>query len=306
MQRLLFVSVLLCAAIWALGCSSGNKNKNATVTSVATPGVALSPQAATPERATPSFRALAGSPTPAVAAATPSVVGTPSTSPVPMAASPTLSASPTQAATAAATATATAARSNAAAEASSRASSATATATAASSASGGPADPRALVDAIKLDDSNLPSGFSLGSLFAYQPNEQAIIGYADPQSVLDLLNSTGRQDGYVEQINGPGSSSFGVSIQVWKDAAGAKAFFDQHPLPDSSVSYQQVQLDQPIGEQYQALKIAVGAGSRYALSWRVGRVVLGIGGDAGPDGKPSQSMLQLVDLLTKRAQAAQQ
>jgi hypothetical protein len=173
-------------------------------------------------------------------------------------------------------------------------------------ASGGPADPRALIDLIRLNNSNLPSGFSLGQLFAYQPNEQAIVGYADPQAVLDLLNSTGRQDGYIEQIVGPGNSSFGVSIQVWKDAAGAKAFFDQHPLPDSSVSFQQVQLDQPIGEQYQALKIADGSSSRYALSWRVGRVVLGIGGDAGPDGKPSREMLQLVDVLTKRAQAAQQ
>jgi|GEM_PF-3265412 len=302
MRRLLFVSVLLCAAVWALGCSSSN-NKNTTATSAATrpatPGAALSPQAATSESATPGFRPLAASPTPGArsvsVAASPSSVTSvaPTSSPTPVPGATTV-------------ATATPATSNAAAEAPARASNATATPSATAAASGGSADPRALIDLIRLDNSNLPSGFSFGQLFGYQANEQAVIGYADPQSVLDLLNSTGRQDGYIEQISGPGGSSFGVSIQIWRDAAGAKAFFDQHPLPDSSVSYQQVQLDTPIGEQYQALKISAGAGSSYALSWRVGRVVLGIGGDAGPDGKPSQAMLQLVDLLTKRAQAAQQ
>jgi hypothetical protein len=163
-----------------------------------------------------------------------------------------------------------------------------------------------LIKQIRPGAGDLPAGFSPGQFAGEQPNAQAITGYANPEDVLNLFNSSGRQDGFVEQINGPDGSPFGVSYGVWSDAAGAKQFMDNHPVPDSTVTYKQVQLDQPLGDQYQALEIGSGSSAAYALSWRVGRVVLGLGGAAGSDGKPSAAMLQLATLLTQRAQAAQQ
>jgi hypothetical protein len=312
MQRF-FLPALLLAALAVAGCGSNNKKNNNTPATTPVAGNLV------PRNTTPSVAATApgtpiagsvpvsvGSPTPiaggsprAVAATTPAAP----TATSPTAASGTATSAASAAATSAAAPSATAAATATSAAAAS-ASTATATATAAS-ASGGPSDPRALIDAVKPGDSDLPSGFTPGQFSGYQANDQAILGFANPQDVLSLLNSTGRQDGFIEQVNGP-NGTFALSIQVWQDAAGAKTFFDQHPVPDNTVQFKTVQLDQPLGEQYQALLIGSGAQATYALSWRVGRVVLGIGGAAGADGKPSADMLQLADFMTKRAQAAQQ
>jgi hypothetical protein len=310
MQRF-FLPALLLAALAVAGCGSNNKKNNTPATTPVAGN--LVPRNATPSvAATALGTPIAGSVAVSAASPTPFASGSPraiaATPPPAATATSSVAASATVAPAASAAATSAAAASaTAAATATSAAASApTATATAAAApASGGPSDPRALIDAVKPGDSDLPSGFTPGQFSGYQANDQAILGYANPQDVLSLLNSTGRQDGFIEQVNGP-SGTFALSIQVWQDATGAKTFFDQHPVPDNTVQFKTVQLDKPLGDQYQALLIGSGAQATYALSWRVGRVVLGIGGAAGADGKPSADMLQLADFMTKRAQAAQQ
>jgi hypothetical protein len=123
--------------------------------------------------------------------------------------------------------------------------------------------------------------------------------------VLKLFTDTGRQDGYIQQVNSPdGGSGIGVSIEVWQDAAGAKAYFDQFPQPPAEAKAQPFALPQPLGEQSFAYRYAAGAGSGTSIAWRRGRVVLGVGETAS-----GQAVLdhlqQIAALLDAKAQAAQ-
>ena len=309
MQRIV-IPILVAAAVALAGCSSSNKHNNAASASPAS--ASLAPLGATPIAAQTPI-GVSGTPVPlgtAPVIRTPAA-GTPSAasaaSPTAASASATTQPAPAAASTSAPAATATASGTQApAAAASASAAPASTAQPSATSASGGSSDALTLINQIKPGAGDLPSGYSPGQFAGEQPNAQAITGYANPSDVLSLFTSSGRQDGFVQQIAGPNGETFGVSYGVWQDAAGAKQFMDNHPLPDSSVTFQQVQLDQPLGDQYQALQIGSGASSSYALSWRVGRVVLGLGGAAGADGKPSADLLQLANLLTQRAQAAQQ
>src|SRR5581483_6677751 len=98
--------------------------------------------------------------------------------------------------------------------------------------SGSPADASTLIDKVKLTSSDLPQGFSLGQFAASEQNPQATTGFDNPPAVLSLLNSTGRQIGYIQQVITPDSSSgAGIEIGVWGDAAGAKSWMDQYPSP---------------------------------------------------------------------------
>jgi len=301
----------LCTLVLCTACSSSNNNKNrpAQLTTIAgtpaasvrTPGApgGASPAAAT-SNSTPFPSVAAGT----AAAATPAAAeasATQTPSPAAAAASATTAAqapTPTQAATAApATAAATAPPA------------ATATsAPAASAASGARSAASAgdLIDQIKLTAADLPSGFNVGGLAGHQPNQQAITGYADPQAVLKLFNDTGRQDGYIQQISSPDTGSgIGVSIEVWGDEAGAKAFFDQYPSPPADVKPQPFTLPQPLGDQSYAYQYALGAGSGTSIAWRRGRVVLGVG-EAASGQTVLDHLLQIAAILDAKAQAAQQ
>ncbi len=156
-----------------------------------------------------------------------------------------------------------------------------------------------------LTATDLPSGYSVGGLSAHEANAQAINGYADPQAVLKLFNDTGRLDGFVQQINSPDSSSgIGVSIEIWQDEAGAKAYFDQFPSPPAEVKPQQFTLPSPLGDQSTAYQYAIGAGSGTSIAWRRGRVVLGVGEPASGQAALDH-LLQIAAILDAKAQAAQ-
>jgi len=170
-----------------------------------------------------------------------------------------------------------------------------------------PAQVTDLTDMIRLRAGDLPQGFGLGQFQAYQPNEAAVNGYENPQDVLSRMNATGRLGGLVQQITSPDSQGgLGVTIDVWKDAAGAKTFFDQYPRPDPSITYKEITLPQPPGEQVFAIQASTNGQTAYSVSWRRGRLILGVG-EIFPAGKESLDKLQpIIDLVDRKAQAAAQ
>lgn len=309
-----FCTIALCTA-----CSSPNNNTNkpALLTTIAgtpaasarTPGTPATPSGASPAAAisnsTPFPSVAAGT---AVPAATPAAAETSST-PTPGSAAVTAGATaaapaPTAAQTAPAATVVPAA--TAAATAPPAAAATAAPAPSAASGSGSTASASDLIDQIKLSAADLPSGYGIGSLAGHQANEQAVTGYADPQAVLKLFNDTGRQDGYIQQISSPdGGSGMGVSIEVWGDAAGAKAYFGQFPSPPAEVKAQPFTLPRPLGEQSFAYQYALGAGSGTSIAWRRGRVVLGIG-EAASGQAALDHLLEIAMILDAKAQAAQQ
>ncbi|HLZ68953.1 MAG TPA: hypothetical protein VKV26_03485 [Dehalococcoidia bacterium] len=156
-----------------------------------------------------------------------------------------------------------------------------------------------------LTAGDLPAGYSVGGLSGRQSNEQAITGYADPQAVLKLFNDTGRLDGFIQQISSPDSASgVGVSIEVWKDEAGAKLYFDQFPSPPAEVKPQPFTLAQPLGDQSTAYHYTIGAGGGTSIAWRRGRVLLGVGEPAASQAALDH-LLQIAALLDAKAKAAQ-
>ncbi len=316
-MRKLVLPTALCALALCAACSSANNNTNrpAPLTTIAgTPAAAVGTPA-TRATATPGSVISNGTPFPSVAAGTPAAPPTPAAGEA--TATPAAGAAPATAAANSATAAATAAQTASAATVAPAATAAATTAAPATSAStatsapsaaggGGSASASELIDQIKLTAADLPSGFGLGALSGQQSNEQATTGYADPQAVLKLFNDTGRQDGYIQQITSPDSGSgIGVSIEVWGDAAGAKAFFDQFPSPPADVKAQPFTLPQPLGDQSFAYQYALGAGSGTSIAWRRGRVVLGIG-EAASGQAALDHLLQIAAILDAKAKAAQQ
>jgi hypothetical protein len=169
----------------------------------------------------------------------------------------------------------------------------------------------AILEKVKLTITELPRGFSYGQFQAFQPNEQAVNGYdTDPITLLDRLNKTGRIGGYIQQINaGDGEAGIGVTEEVWKDAAGAKAYFDDFPRPAKSIKYQEITLPQQLGEQVFAYEYTLtgpaGNQTGYSIAWRNGRFILGVG-EAFPTGKESlDKLMTLATLLDAKATAAQ-
>lgn len=165
-----------------------------------------------------------------------------------------------------------------------------------------------LADQAKLKITQLPRGFSIGPFpEAFQANAQAVSGYDKPQAVLDRMNATGRLGGILQQIITPlNPSGAGVTVDVWKDAAGAKAFFDQFPRPEPGVSYSDFTPPRQVGDQTFAIRYQIGGSVGYVINWRRGRLILGVG-DQFPAGKESvDELMTIVDLLDQNAQAAKQ
>jgi hypothetical protein len=314
--RKVVLPAALCALTLCAACSSSNNNKNrpAPLTTIAGTPAASVRTPGTPSGATPAAAISNGTPFPSVAAGTPLATASPasaeaSATPTSSAAAATPGATTVApAATASQTApTATVAPSAGATSAATPAPATAATAApSAASGAGSSASASDLIDQITLTAADLPSGFGVGGLSGHQSNQQAITGYADPQAVLKLFNDTGRQDGYIQQITSPDSGSgIGVSIEVWGDAAGAKAFFDQYPSPPAEVKAQPFTLPQPLGDQSYAYQYALGAGSGTSIAWRRGRVVLGVGEPASGQAALDH-LLQIAAILDAKAQAAQQ
>ncbi len=164
-----------------------------------------------------------------------------------------------------------------------------------------------VTDQVRPKPGELPPGFGFGQFEAYQPNQVAVSGFDNPAAVLQRMNETGRLGGYLRQITTPDSAGgAAITIDVWKDAAGAKQYFDQYPRPAAGTQYQEITLPQPLGDQTFAIQVTLNDQNGYSISWRRGRIILGVG-EFFPPGKASLDALQpLIDLLDKKAQAAQQ
>ena len=175
---------------------------------------------------------------------------------------------------------------------------------------GAPVPSKAVTDIteqVRPKSGELPQGFGFGQFQGYQPNESAVQGFANPEALLKRMNDTGRLGGFFQQIgmaDSPGGA--GITIDVWQDAAGAKAYFDDYPRPEGNVDLNEIPVPQPLGEQSYAIEYRLNGQTGYSLAWRRGRIILGAGA-AFPPGKAALDKLQpLLDLLDKKAQAAQQ
>lgn len=161
-----------------------------------------------------------------------------------------------------------------------------------------------IVDQVKLKITELPREFGYGLFAAYQPNEAAVTGFADPQGVLDQMNKTGRLGGYVQQLTTPDGPTAAYTIEVWRDAAGAQSYFDNYPKPDKSLQTQEITLPQPLGDQSYAYQYQANGRTGYSIAWRRGRIILGAG-DAFATGKETlDRIMVIVNLLDMKAQAA--
>lgn len=171
-----------------------------------------------------------------------------------------------------------------------------------------PKDVKDLTDQVHFTITQLPRGFAIGPIpEAFQDNAQAVSGYDNPSAVFDRMNATGRLGGILQQITTPlNPAGAGITVDVWKDASGAKTFFDQFPRPEAGVQYTDFTPPKPVGDQSFGIRYQIGGTVGYVLSWRRGRLILGIG-DAFPAGKESvDELMTLVNLLDQNAQAVKQ
>jgi hypothetical protein len=170
-----------------------------------------------------------------------------------------------------------------------------------------PPDVVTLTDQVRLKITQLPRDFGYGQFQAYQSNQQAVSGYDDPQGVLARMNATGRRGGILQQIITPlNPTGAGITVEVWKDAAGAKQYFDQYPRPEKSLKYQVIDPPRQVGDQTFAIRYELGGNVGYVISWRRGRLILGVGDQFQPGKESLDELMALVDLLDKNAQAAKQ
>ncbi|HEY8837472.1 MAG TPA: hypothetical protein VIO16_07300 [Dehalococcoidia bacterium] len=162
-----------------------------------------------------------------------------------------------------------------------------------------------ILDQAKLLASDLPSGFSLGSLAGFQANENSVTGYDDPQAVLQLMNSTGKMGGYIQQVITPNAANgAGVSIEVWRDADGARTYFASFPKPESSIQYQMITVPGLADDVY-AYQYKTNGGTGYSIAWRRGRLIIGVG-EVVKLGESVDPVLQLAKLIDQKIQAVQQ
>jgi hypothetical protein len=169
-----------------------------------------------------------------------------------------------------------------------------------------PPDVSRLTEEVKLKITELPREYGYGPFSAYQTNEAAVGGFDNPNAVLKQMQDTGREGGFVQSLtnaDGPGGA---FTVDIWKDATGARAFFDQFPKPDKSITYQEIQLPQPLGEQSFAYQYQTNGQPGYSLAWRRGRLILGLGLQYSSGKESLDKVMALAMLLDQKAQAAKQ
>ncbi len=178
-----------------------------------------------------------------------------------------------------------------------------ATAPAATPSTGLPPEVSNALRRYALDQSDLPIGYSTGLLIDV-PNEAALSGFADPQAAQQELTSAGRLGGIGQQIFPPSSvaSSAGISIELFKDAAGAQQWVTQPPALPADMDPMPADTSQTIGETMSAIHWSQGGQSGYVLNFSRGRVAFGIG-IAAPSGQESlDPAFALAELLDQKAQ----
>jgi hypothetical protein len=166
-----------------------------------------------------------------------------------------------------------------------------------------PPDVSALLHQYTLAKSDLPAGYTSG-LIVEVPNEAAISGYSDLQAAQQEMDADGRQGGLGEQIIPPSDmpGSIGVSIELFKDTAGAQQWAAQPPALPASMNPTAASPSQSFGDAMSAIHWTQGGQSGYILSFSRGRLVFGIG-TAAPTGQESlDAALALAQILDKKAQ----
>jgi hypothetical protein len=155
-----------------------------------------------------------------------------------------------------------------------------------------------------LVQNDMPAGYTAGGLLEV-PNEQAVNDYADPKAAKQEIADTGRQGGLGQQIMGPPSANgtFGLSIELFKDAAGAQRWASQPPASPPDLQMAQVPQDQRYGDASSTMHWSKGAQSGYVLSFSRGQIVYGLGIQA-PSGQeslgPLQTLAQSIELKLKQ------
>jgi hypothetical protein len=143
-----------------------------------------------------------------------------------------------------------------------------------------------------FSQSDLPSGYGAGGLVEV-PNQQAAFDYGDPQAAQHEIADTGRQGGLGQQIFPPAgvAGSIGVSIESFKDAAGAKHWAAEPPGMQAGLNATPVDPGGSFGEASSAVHWNQGAQSGYVLNFSRGRIVYGVG-LAAPSGQESLAPVQ--------------
>jgi hypothetical protein len=153
-----------------------------------------------------------------------------------------------------------------------------------------------------LTQADMPDGYTAGGVLEV-PNEQAANDYADPNQATQEITETGRQGGLGQQLFGPGSvvGSLGLSIELFKDAAGARRWAAQPPPSPAALQMTPVEADRSFGDASSVMHWSQGAQSGYVLSFSEGSVVYGLGLQA-PSGQESLAPLEtLAQSIDKKA-----
>lgn len=143
-----------------------------------------------------------------------------------------------------------------------------------------------------LVQNDMPAGYATGGILEV-PNDQAASDYADPQQAKQEIGETGRQGGLGQQINGPPSvaGTLGLSIELFKDPAGAQRWASQPPPSPAALQMAPVPNSPSFGDASSVLHWSQGAQSGYVLSFSRGQVVYGLGIQA-PSGQESLDPLE--------------
>jgi hypothetical protein len=167
-----------------------------------------------------------------------------------------------------------------------------------------PPDVLAVLKRYSFRQADLPEGYAAGGTLEV-PNQQAVLDYGNPKAAEQEIAETGRQGGLGQQVFPPPTvtGSIGVSIEVFKDEAGARRWAADPPAMQANLNPTPVDASGPFGEASSATHWTQGAKSGYVLSFSRGRIVYGIGIEA-PTGTesltPAQELARSLDQKAQR------
>jgi len=138
----------------------------------------------------------------------------------------------------------------------------------------------------------MPDGYTAGGVLEV-PNEQAANDYPDSNQAMQEMTETARQGGLGQQLFGPGSmaGTLGLSIELFKDAAGAQRWASEPPPSPPALQMAPVSADRRFGDASSVMHWSQGAQSGYVLSFSEGPIVYGLGLQA-PAGQESLAPLE--------------
>jgi hypothetical protein len=170
-----------------------------------------------------------------------------------------------------------------------------------------PSDVVRITNDLRLTAADLPSGVRPGPLQGTLSNQAAAVGFASPTAVVDLMQQTGRLGGIAQGLaTTDGATAAGVSIEVWKDAQGAQQYFAHYPQPEGPAQITRLSLPQPLGDESFAYQIEQNGQLSYAVNWRRGRIILGVGETFPPSQASLGKTMAIALALDKKAASERQ